>query len=139
MIRAIQTFVLVTVVTLLIWVWADAETVHSQRMRGLDPAASSEPVELQVTEVPVLVAMGPQDEPLKATALSQKVDLVIAGPREAIERIRRGEVELRAVAVLAEQYKDGMRVEKRLEILPAELGLRVAGPGGTVLIDVTLR
>lgn len=137
MIRTIQTFVLVTVVTLLIWVWADAETVHSQRMRGLDPAASSEPVEMQVRGVPVLVALSQQSEPLKATPLVEQMDLVVEGPRESIERVRRGEVQLRAVAVLTEQYKAGLRVEKRLEILPAELGLRVSGPGGTVLIDLT--
>jgi hypothetical protein len=136
MFRTIQTFVLVSVVAMLIWVWADAETVHSQRMLGMDPAAQRGMVETQVIDVPVLVAMGIQPETLIAKPLQERLSLVIEGPRESIDRIKQGDVQLRAVAVLSEQYKEGMRVEKRLEILPAELGLRVTGPGDAVMIDI---
>ncbi|HYD01559.1 MAG TPA: hypothetical protein VEB22_10060 [Phycisphaerales bacterium] len=134
----LRTLGLVTLVTVLIWVWADAETQRGDLLQATPAAPLADEVEFVVDELPVVVALAaPAGRPApRRLEVGQTVlrKVVITGPRPTIERIqaRDGAFTLRAALVLDEADLSAGRVSKAVELLPSGFGLRFAGPAPTV-------
>jgi hypothetical protein len=145
----VRTIFLVTLVTVLIWIWADAETQKDDLLHadGLHPAASDE-AEMTVETLPVMIAMpagtGSAGGAAKlewARVHPQQTELKrvrIAGPRSVIDRIQGGEGVLRVAAllVLDEQDWQSASVSKGAELIPGGLGLHFVGPAPTVRVTI---
>jgi hypothetical protein len=90
----VRTFLVVTLVTLLIWLWAE---VSNHASRGRESMAW-----LTLSRVPVLVAASPE---LLAKAVptpdaTELRDVTIVGPRTLIEAVRAGSLKVWASATL---------------------------------------
>lgn len=146
----LRTIGVVTLVTLLIWVWADAETQGGrgasdllQAGGGSNTPASIEEAEFVVATLPVMLVMPagsgklewervrPQQTELKA--------VTIAGPRSVIDRLKRNDPTLKLSALLTidEQDLAAASVSKSAELAPGSLGLRFVGPAPTVRATIS--
>lgn len=131
----VRTIFLVTLVTVLIWIWADAETQKDDLLHsdGLNPAASGE-AEMTIETLPVMIAMpaagGKQQWERAHLETTDLKRVTIAGPRAVIERIRAGDATVRpsALLLLDDQDWQSGSVSKGAEIVPGGLGLHFAGP-----------
>src|SRR3569832_1239865 len=137
----VRTILVVTLVTCLIWVWADAETQKDDLLRPSDTQAPDE-AQLTVESLPVLVAL-----PASARANWQQVkpdvtvfkNIKIAGPRAVIERLKQADDDLRAAAVVVIDERDlqSTLVSKSVELAPAWAGGRFVGPAPVVRVTIT--
>jgi hypothetical protein len=146
----LRTVGLVTLVTVLIWIWADAETQRDDLLHADGPrAAASDGAELVVDRLPVYVAQRADvaaAEP-KVRLRAERSELTgvrIAGPAEAIKRIAAGEVTLYAVATVSDaDYTPrqgpmvyGYAVKATVELCPSGLGLRIVDPSDASVLRV---
>jgi len=152
--QKLRTGILVTLVTVLIWIWAEAET---QRDDLLSPAgAGGAESELVIDRLPVFVAVaarggGPAQgagqwpvvegpDMIAGESLLQRVR--VRGPRSVIDRLRAGEAGVSPFALVvlrpddAEGGSVGGRVTAAITIGPPELGLRPVEPAPLVTVSV---
>ncbi|MFT3683864.1 MAG: hypothetical protein QM783_02870 [Phycisphaerales bacterium] len=137
----VRTILVVTLVTFLIWVWADAETQKDDLLRPSDTQVADE-AQLTIETLPVLVALPASD---RANWQQVKPDVTvfknvkIAGPRAAIERLKQGDEDLRAAAIVVLDDRDlqANLVSKSVELAPAWAGIRFVGAPPVVRITVT--
>lgn len=152
--QRLRTFAGVTLVTVLIWVWADAETQKDDLLnvdaaaKGSRSAGLSE-AEYLAEDLPVLIAQ-PADEHVILKAEQKTLKKVrIVGPVGAIERVRSGEVSIYAFVVVPQSDfvrhpKGGtpdhgeVTVEPLVQIGPSGLGLRVVTPSDAARLRVTV-
>lgn len=147
----LRTFVVVTLVTVLIWVWADAET---QPGRGADllhadSSATAHPpepeAEFTVPSLPVMLVVptGGGEIQWDRVRLQQTelYGVTIAGPRTVVERLKRGDTTLRLSALFILDRADwgaGVNmISKSVELSPGGVGLRFAGPAPTVRASIS--
>ncbi len=138
----LRTFGLVTLVTVLIWVWADAETQRDDLLRPVDGRlVVGEDVELTLDTLPVLVALpagNAADWPRVTPALVELKRITIVGPQSVIDRLREREDGLSIAALLtlnADDLRPGT-VSKNAELSPSGLGLRFVGPAPMVRVTI---
>ncbi|MBY0307412.1 MAG: hypothetical protein K2Q09_01595 [Phycisphaerales bacterium] len=136
----VRTILIVTLVTGLIWVWADAETQKDDLLRPPDTLPVEE-ARVTLARVPVLVALpaSARERWGRVTpGVTELKDVTLVGPRGMIERIRRGEASLgvAAVVVLDEADLGASVVVKSVELMPAGAGLRMDGQVPTVRVVV---
>lgn len=144
-----RTLGLVTLVTVLIWIWADAET---QRGGGdlLLPGApggghpvAHDDAEVTVESLPVLIALPAGGGKLEWARVHPQTSVLervtIAGPRAVIERVRRGDPALKLAALLTLEEADWgvSTLSKSVELAPAGMGLHFAGPAPTVRVTIS--
>ena len=149
----LRTFVVVTLVTVLIWVWADAET---QPGRGADllhadSSATTHPVEPEaeftVPTLPIMLVVPTGGGEIQWDRVRlQQTELhgvTIAGPRTVVERLKRGDaaspLRVSALFILDEKDWEGDVgvVSKSVELTPGGLGLRFMGPAPTVRASIS--
>jgi hypothetical protein len=139
----VRTIGLVTLVTVLIWVWADAETQKDDLLRPSDGHAGAlDEIELTVDTLPVMIALPAKGGPplwqrVKPDA-SELKHVTIAGPRAVVDRLNDKDGGLRLTAVLAlddEDWKASI-VSKSVELSPGGLGLHFVGPVPTVRVSI---
>lgn len=142
----LRTIGLVTLVTLLIWVWADAET---QPGRGGDllhgdsgGSKAVEEAEFTIDALPVMLVMpataGKVQWERVRPQQSELKNITITGPRTVIDRLKRADPTLRLAGLLVlsdEDWSAGV-VSKGVELTPGGVGLRFAGPAPTVRVTV---
>ena len=146
----LRTIGLVTLVTVLIWVWADAETQRGggDLLRGDTPRAPIvDEAELTVDTLPVTIgrpaggAGGAGDAKPWDRVRPEVTELkrvTITGPRAVIDRIKASDTGVRpsALLVLDERDLSVDAVNKSVELLPAGMGLRFAGSAPTVRVTI---
>jgi hypothetical protein len=127
----LKSFGVVTLVTILIWLWAEASIVS-------DPARAGNQ-ELLLENVPVLIACTPATA--KAFDLQPQTPLLgpirVRGTREALDAIRNAHASPRIIVEI-NNAAPGLLVVPG-EISPSWLGLTVVGPPIKVVIQVTGR
>jgi hypothetical protein len=137
---------LVTLVTVLIWVWADAETQRggSDLLHGDTPRNPAvEEAELTVETLPVSLGLPAGGKAMWDRVRPEATELkrvTIAGPRSVIARLKAGDATVRPSALLTLDERDleagAGSVSKSVELLPAGLGLRFAGPAPAVRVTI---
>lgn len=142
----LRTFVVVTLVTVLIWVWADAETQRDDLLHvesGGARSAAVEETEFILDKLQVLVALpsGPAGTPKLGKVFAESdhmLRVTIAGPRAVIDRIKAADPTLRLAAVVALDDRDlsANAVEKTTSLLPGGLSLHFVGPAPTVRVII---
>jgi|GEM_PF-3211144 len=121
----LRTFLVVTLVTLLIWLWAEVSVIAA---RGPQSSATA-----AVSVMPVLVA-APADVQARVVLSPEPAELAgmtVVGPRALVERVQAGTLQLYAVATIEPGQALGSvsSVRVRLTLEPAGLALRWGSPG----------
>ncbi|HZW05832.1 MAG TPA: hypothetical protein VFF65_01815 [Phycisphaerales bacterium] len=138
----LRTLGLVTLVTVLIWVWADAETQRGggDLLQAVPGPSVADEVEFVVQELPVVTALPAGRPAPQRLTVSHPVlrNVAIIGPRRTIERLQAadGTVTVRAALVLDESDLNAGRVSKSVELVSGAAGLRFAGPVPTVQVVI---
>lgn len=135
--RNAKTYMVVTLVTLLIWVWAETET-----QRGVNKArAGAEIVEITVAELPVFIAM-PAGRGERVTADERVIkELRLRGRKDILDQVREGSIKPKAVVVLGASELAGDVATRQIEIGglntgAAEDAVRIIGPTPTVTVRI---
>lgn len=137
-----RTFGLVTLVTVLIWVWADAETQRGDLLRPADGrAAAVDEAELTLDALPVMIALpaaGAAEWQRASPHTTELNRVTLVGPRSVIERLQDPHGGLRLAAILTLKREDWQAgtVSKNVELSPGGLGLRFVGPAPMVRVTI---
>lgn len=115
----VRTFLVVTLVTLLIWLWAE---VSNHAARGREAFAS-----VTLARLPVLVAASPAvlESLVPRADVTELADVTIVGPRALVEAVRAGSLKVWATATIepGDALGAGSEVRVKLTINPGGLGL----------------
>lgn len=137
----VRTILVVTLVTCLIWIWADAETQKDDLLRPGDTAVTDDS-QMTVASVPVMIAMPASAKskwPSVTPDTKELKHITVVGPRAMIDRLKDNDADVHLAAVLVineQELRAGGVVSKSVELSPAGAGLRFVGPVPTVHVTI---